>query len=64
MSEVQVSVAESVAAVAVAKLDNVIQLADLKKHTPQHIIDKFWARFTTKNPGKGKIACVSRSGVR
>ncbi|KAF4976813.1 hypothetical protein FZEAL_6554 [Fusarium zealandicum] len=36
-------------------------LVDRSKHTPQHVIDKFWARFTTKNPGKATTVIPSNS---
>ena len=32
-------------------------LGDRSKVTPQHVIDKFWGKFTTKNPGKGMSLC-------
>lgn len=30
-----------------------------KQQTPQAAIDEFWARFTTKTPGKGAFTCPS-----
>jgi len=29
-----------------------------KDQTPQQIIDEFWAKFTTKAPGKGSWRCI------
>ncbi|KAF4959782.1 hypothetical protein FSARC_10607 [Fusarium sarcochroum] len=39
----------------------VTDLGDRSKVTPQQVIDKFWKKFTTKNPGKATTVIPSNS---
>lgn len=39
-------------------------LVDRSKVTPQHVIDKFWGRFTTKNPGKATTVIPSNTYIQ
>ncbi|RMJ08276.1 hypothetical protein CDV36_012097 [Fusarium kuroshium] len=39
-------------------------LGDRSKVTPQHVIDKFWAKFTTKNPGKATTVIPSNTYIQ
>ncbi|KAL6364788.1 hypothetical protein LRP88_00760 [Fusarium phalaenopsidis] len=39
-------------------------LGDRSKVTPQHVIDKFWGKFTTKNPGKATTVIPSNTYIQ